>query len=263
MNKEDVFNYIKLIPKGMVTTYKDIANYYKSKGYQAVGKILHSNTDKLINPCYKVVSKNGALSSNYKFGGKEEQFKLLQNDDIPFNEDRVCLDKCEFKLILETERLYLRELVENDLPALEKMMNDKVMFHYEHHFTKADVIDWYNKQRERYKANFGLLACCLKENCTLIGQIGFTVQEIPNAKVIELGYIFGDNYWHNGYCIEASKVLIDYAKSHNYKEIYSIIKYNNYQSQKVALKNNMTKVGEFVKIYLGKPMLHYIYKVKL
>lgn len=263
MNKIDVYNYLRLIPKGMVTTYKDICDFYNNKAYQAVGKILHNNNEQFKNPCYKVVNKKGELSLNYKFGGIEKQKELLLNDNVSFIDNKVDLSKCEFKLKFITERLYLRELNESDIISLIEMMNDKVMHYYEHHFSKEDIIEWFNKQKLRYKTGFGLLGCFLKENNKLIGQIGLTIQEIPNQEVIELGYIFNNLYWHQGYCYEASQALINYAIKKGYKEIYSIIKYNNYASQKVALRNKMNKISEFVKIYKGKEMLHYVYKVEL
>lgn len=261
MKREDVLNYLTKIPKGMVSTYKDIANYYNSKAYRQVGMMLHSNDDKYKYPCYKIVNSKGYPSSNYKFGGIEEQIRLLKEDNIELINGNVDLERHEFSLILKTPRLYLRKLVKNDLPRLEEIMNDKVMTHYERHFGSNEVYEWYLKQRERYKTNTGLLACCLKENNKLIGQVGLTYQEIPEKTVLEVGYIFDDKYWHNGYASEASKALINLAFNKGYNEVYSIIKWNNIPSQKVALRNNMHKVLEYDKIYYNKVMKHFVYRV--
>lgn len=261
MKKEDVLTYLTKIPKGMVTTYKDIAHFYHTKAYQAVGLFLHQNEDAILYPCYKVVKSDGTLASNYKFGGKEKQRELLEKEGIIFQNDKIDLTTYGFSLILETKRLYLRPFVLKDLPALESIMNDKVMFYYEKHFTKEDIYNWYLNQRNRYKTGYGLLACCLKETGEVIGQIGLTRQEIPQANVCELGYIFSDKHWHKHYVTEASKALIMLAYQRGIKDVYSIIKWNNYPSQYVALSNHMLKVGEFVKVYCGKEMPHYIYKV--
>ena len=61
-------------------------------------------------------------------------------------------------IIIETERLYLRKLNECDMDDLSSLLQDeKVMYAYEHGFSKEEVISWYNKQIERYnKYGFGL-----------------------------------------------------------------------------------------------------------
>lgn len=260
MNKFDVYNYLLKIPQGMVSTYSNIAKYYNSKAYQAIGQILHANNDSNI-PCYKIVNKDGNLSKNYKFGGPLAQKARLLNDGITFIDNRVDLNKHLFTLILETDRLYLRLFNDLDIKVLEEMMNDKVMYYYEHHFTKEDILEWYLRQKERYLTGYGLLACCLKETDEVIGQIGLTKQQIPGKEVIELGYIFSDKFWGCGYATEAGKALIEKAFNNGINEVYSIIKYNNYKSQNVAIRNDMEKVGEFVKVYKGINMPHFIYRV--
>ena len=76
------------------------------------------------------------------------------------------------KAIIETERLYMRELCREDFDSLCKILQDeKVMYAYEGAFTDEEVNVWLDRQLERYKKyGFGLWAVILKESEELIGQ---------------------------------------------------------------------------------------------
>lgn len=69
-------------------------------------------------------------------------------------------------MILETERLYLREMTRNDFRDLaEILQNPKVMYAYEHDFSDKDVQEWLDRQIERYRRyGFGLWAMILKDS---------------------------------------------------------------------------------------------------
>ena len=61
-------------------------------------------------------------------------------------------------MILETERLFLREWEQSDFDDLAQILqNPHVMYAYEHDFSKEDVQTWLDRQRKRYKEyGFGL-----------------------------------------------------------------------------------------------------------
>lgn len=61
-------------------------------------------------------------------------------------------------MILETERLYLREMVPSDYEALSKIMQDKdVMYAYNGAFTEEETRAWLDRQFARYQEyGFGL-----------------------------------------------------------------------------------------------------------
>ncbi len=166
-------------------------------------------------------------------------------------------------MILETERLYLRKLNQNDFGSLCKILQDKeVMYAYEHAFSDEEVLEWLNRQLERYNQyGFGLWAVCLKENDALIGQCGLTMQPCMGREVLEIGYLFQKRYWHMGYATEAAKACKSYAFDVLHAdEVYSIIRDNNLASQKVAERNGMTVCGSFTKHYYGIDMTHLVYK---
>ena len=76
------------------------------------------------------------------------------------------------KIILETERLYLRKMDHGDIEALcEILQDEEVMYAYEHAFSDEEVRQWLEKQLTRYKNDgFGLWAVILKATGSMIGQ---------------------------------------------------------------------------------------------
>ena len=170
------------------------------------------------------------------------------------------------KTVLQTQRLYLREMTGEDKISLCKILQDpEVMYAYEHAFTDQEVSDWLENQINRYnKYGFCLWAVILKSNNEFIGQCGLTMQMLDNnEQVLEIGYLFCKEYWHKGYAIEAAKACREYAFDIlGAREVFSIIRDNNYPSQKVALRNGMSKCGELVKHYYGMDMPHIVFSVK-
>ena len=166
-------------------------------------------------------------------------------------------------MILETERLYLREMNHDDYIALCRILQDEeTMYAYEHAFSDAEVVRWLDNQLNRYKEDgLGLWAVVLKDNDVMIGQCGLTYQMIRNKKVVEVGYLFNKDYWHQGYAIEAARGCKEYAFDKGINEVYSIIRDNNQASINVALRNGMSKTDEIIKHYYHMDMLHFIYKV--
>ena len=99
--------------------------------------------------------------------------------------------------IIETKRLYLRELDILDLDDLSKILSDsESMRYYPHPFSRKEVSKWIKWNIDNYhRYNHGLWAVILKENETFLGDCGITVQEIENSKLPELGY-----HIHKDYC---------------------------------------------------------------
>ncbi len=168
-------------------------------------------------------------------------------------------------MVLETKRLLLRQMIQDDLPALCRILQDEeVMYAYEHAFSDAEAADWLNRQLQRYKDDgFGLWAVILKESGELIGQCGLTMQDIPEGRVVEIGYLFRKDCWHKGYATEAAIGCKEYAfDTLGVSEVYSIIRDNNIASQSVARRNGMEVCGQFTKHYYGIDMPHLIFCVK-
>ncbi|MCI8920062.1 MAG: GNAT family N-acetyltransferase [Eubacterium sp.] len=161
--------------------------------------------------------------------------------------------------ILETKRLYLREMNQADFDSLCRILKDEeVMYAYEGAFTDQEVREWLDRQISRYqKWGFGLWAVILKETDRMIGQCGLTMQPWKGQEVLEIGYLFERAHWHKGYAIEAARACrthaFDILKA---DEVCSIIRDTNTASQKVAVRNGMHIVDRSTKHYKGVDMPH-------
>lgn len=167
-------------------------------------------------------------------------------------------------MIIETERLYMREMKQSDLNALSKILQDEdTMYAYNGSFSNDETQEWLDRQIARYeKYGFGLWAVVLKETDEMIGQCGLTMQPWKEQEVLEVGYLLQRPYWHKGYATEAAKACIDYAfQKLNADEICSIIRDTNTASQNVALRNGMQIKDNWVKHYRGVDMPHYRYSI--
>ena len=79
---EKVYEIVKTIPKGKVTTYGAIASSIGIKNPRIVGYALHVNPEPFVIPCHRVVNKKGELSKAFAFGGVDVQAKLLQEENV-------------------------------------------------------------------------------------------------------------------------------------------------------------------------------------
>ena len=168
-------------------------------------------------------------------------------------------------MVLETERLILRRLTQEDFGALCKILQDKkTMYAYEGAFTDGEVQDWLDRQLARYEAyGFGLWAVLLKGTGELIGQCGLTMQPWKEEEVLEVGYLFRRDCWHKGYATEAAIACRDYAFTVlGAGEVCSIIRDTNLASQGVARRNGMVPQDTWVKHYRGVDMPHIRFVVK-
>lgn len=174
-------------------------------------------------------------------------------------------ERLRHEKILETERLLLREMGQGDFADLCEILQDKeTMYAYEHAFSDEEAREWLNRQLDRYKNDgFGLWAVILKSSGEFVGQCGITWQDIDGETVPEIGYLFKRKYWHKGYATEAAQGCKKYAfGTLGFDRVYSIIRDNNYASQRVAERNGMRVVKTFVKHYYGMDMPHLVYCVE-
>ena len=168
-------------------------------------------------------------------------------------------------MILETERLYLRELKEDDFDSLcEILQDEETMYAYEGAFSDSEAWEWLDRQISRYqKWNFGLWAVILKENDKLIGQCGLTMQPWKETEVLEIGYLLNRAYWHKGFATEAAEACKKYAFDIlQAEEVCSIIRDTNIPSQNVALRTGMTRADTWTKHSRGVDMPHYRYVIR-
>lgn len=84
----DVYEVVKLIPRGKVATYGQIAKMIgRPRSARIVGYALHANPEPGIIPCHRVVNRFGALSGAFAFGGAIEQARLLEDENVDVSAD--------------------------------------------------------------------------------------------------------------------------------------------------------------------------------
>ena len=95
--EEKVYNAVKKIPRGRVTTYCEIAIMAGHPGAaRAVGTALHKNPYEGIVPCHRVVNASGKLADDFVFGGIGEQKRRLESEGVEVIDGRVDLEKYAF-----------------------------------------------------------------------------------------------------------------------------------------------------------------------
>ena len=152
-------------------------------------------------------------------------------------------------MILETERLILREMDQNDFNSLYAVLADSdIMAHYPYTFDESRVRNWITRNMERYsKDGFGLWAVVLKGTGEMIGDCGITMQNIHGRLLPEIGYHIRKDQQRKGYASEAAAACIRYSfENYAFPAVYSYMKYSNIPSQRTAMKNGMKFVEEYV-----------------
>lgn len=151
-------------------------------------------------------------------------------------------------MIIETERLILREMSADDFNALYAVLADSdIMQHYPYNFDEKRVRNWIERNIERYRIfGFGLWAVCLKETSEMIGDCGLTMQLINDVIKPEIGYHIRKDHQRKGYAREASVAVRDWTFNNTpFNVIYSYMKYTNVASCKTAVSYGCHQVDEF------------------
>jgi RimJ/RimL family protein N-acetyltransferase len=162
-------------------------------------------------------------------------------------------------MLLRTARLALRELQDEDLPALGAILtDDETMTAYNGAFTDVEVENWLRRQRDRYRDDgFALWAVELQETGEVIGQAGITRQRIDDDEVIEVGYLFRRDRWHRGYATEAASACVEWAFAElPVNSVWAKVRDTNLASMNVAARLGMRVRRRFVVDYRGVEMPH-------
>lgn len=151
-------------------------------------------------------------------------------------------------MVIETERLILREMMESDFNALYKVLSDSdIMQHYPYTFDENRVKNWIKRNIERYRIfGFGLWAVCLKDTSEMIGDCGLTMQTINGQIKPEIGYHIRADKQRNGFAKEAAIAVRNWTFCNTpFNIIYSYMKYTNEASAKTAMSYGCKLVDEF------------------
>ena len=87
---QSVYEYVKSVPRGKVTTYGMIARAIgHPRAARQVGNALHRNPAPGIVPCHRVVNREGRLAPAFAFGGIEVQARLLEEEGVSVKDGYV------------------------------------------------------------------------------------------------------------------------------------------------------------------------------
>ena len=86
---QKVWDLTKRIPKGKVSTYKEIAKKLKTKAYMAVGRALKQNKKPIIIPCHRVIKSDGSLGGYKGRLNNKEKISLLRKEGIKIKKNKV------------------------------------------------------------------------------------------------------------------------------------------------------------------------------
>jgi len=165
------------------------------------------------------------------------------------------------KTILQTPRLLLRELIPDDLDFVTDMLaHPEVMRYYPKLYSRAEALQWLQRQRKRYADHgHGLWLVLDREAGHPVGQVGLIPQEVEGKIEPEIGYLIHRPFWRRGYATEAALGVRRYAfEERGYENVISLIRPENTPSQGVARKLGMTPAREI----LFKELRHLVFIVR-
>ncbi|MGB0521480.1 MAG: MGMT family protein [Flammeovirgaceae bacterium] len=87
---QDVYDVVRLIPKGRVTTYGSIANYLGMKrGARMVGWAMNQAFALDDVPAHRVVNRKGELTGRHHFSPPTRMEELLTQEGVSVKNDQV------------------------------------------------------------------------------------------------------------------------------------------------------------------------------
>ncbi|BBG65883.1 methylated-DNA--protein-cysteine methyltransferase [Hydrogenimonas sp.] len=87
--QKSVWEALKLIPKGRVTTYGAIGRYLGTRAYRAVGSAVGKNPYAPEVPCHRVVPADGRLGNYSAEGGRDRKADLLRSEGVSVKEGKI------------------------------------------------------------------------------------------------------------------------------------------------------------------------------
>lgn len=147
-------------------------------------------------------------------------------------------------VVIETERLRLRELADDDHAWVYAIHRDPRVSRTlgepppEDEFLRSSRETWPAYYRTH---GFGLWAAVRKEDGAAMGRIGLLSQEVDGVREVEVAYTLGPAFWGHGYAVEAARACRDWAfRRLGVPHVISLILPDNERSIRVAERNGMT-----------------------
>ena len=92
---ERCYQLLKKVPRGKITTYKEIARALKSKAYRAVGNAMNKNPYAPNVPCHRVIKSTGKVGGFAS--GTMKKTQILKKEGVEINKGKINLKKYLYK----------------------------------------------------------------------------------------------------------------------------------------------------------------------
>jgi methylated-DNA-[protein]-cysteine S-methyltransferase len=89
---DKIYDLLRKVPAGRVTTYKELAHALGTKAYRGVGQSMRKNPYAPKVPCHRVVAASGRIGG---FQGKtsgtsiQRKIKMLQDEGVEIHEGKI------------------------------------------------------------------------------------------------------------------------------------------------------------------------------
>jgi ribosomal-protein-alanine N-acetyltransferase len=147
-------------------------------------------------------------------------------------------------VVLETERLVLRRLVPDDLPALHALYRDPVVRRFFPDGTRTleetrEELEWFLGGHPRH-TELGLWATVERATGAFLGRCGLLPWTIDGALEVELAYLIDPARWGEGFATEAARAIVRHAhETLGLGRLIGLIDPENAASVRVAEKVGM------------------------
>jgi methylated-DNA-[protein]-cysteine S-methyltransferase len=109
IKNEDVYNLLKKIPAGKVSTYGDLAKALGNPtASRTIGRILGNNPNPIKVPCHRIVMSDGKLGG-YMYGILKKR-ELLENEGVSFTDGGTIIDFKNIRIYPQTSTIKVKSI---------------------------------------------------------------------------------------------------------------------------------------------------------
>lgn len=84
---ERCYALLRKVPRGKVTTYRELAKGLGTKAYRAVGTAMNKNPDAPKTPCHRVVKSDGHVGGFAR--GTKKKIEMLKKEGVEIEKGKV------------------------------------------------------------------------------------------------------------------------------------------------------------------------------
>jgi len=165
------------------------------------------------------------------------------------------------RIVLETERLILREFVEDDVASFYRLGSDPAIIRYTGESGGLTSIEHAREVlrtrplADYRKYGFGRWACVHRGTGEVVGFAG--LKYLDDLREVDVGYRQQPAYWGCGLATEACRPIVDHGFAHlGLDHIIGLVVAENVASVRVLEKLGLTRVGTLE--YRGQSLAKYV-----